>query len=167
MVRIEDASAPTEPPRDNTLSAKEQLEGPLRWPADDQYSRRQIFEFLEAGVWQLLVMFFTFWALFAPDIIQVLISKDLDKILHVITLLGFLLFLSEIFLNFFVKRDYGGKQGLEKLTWFLLIDIVGTLSLIPDFLRVFDVYMEASQSAGLARAGRAARIGARLSRLVR
>jgi hypothetical protein len=154
---------------DSTQSALEQLTGPLQWVHGPNPSscKRSLFEFLEGGVWTLVTTFFTFWALFAPDLIQVLIPKDADKVLAVITLIGFVVFFSDIIFNFVVRRDYGGKPGLEKLTWFLLIDIVGTLSLVPDFLPLFDVYMEKSQSAGLARAGRAARIGARLSRLVR
>jgi hypothetical protein len=150
---------------DTTMSAKELLAGPQQWPETD--CRRGLFQFLEGGVWALIVTFFTFWALFAPDLIQVLLPKEADKPCAVVTLLGFIVFFFEIILNFVLKRDYGGKPGLSKLTWFLLIDIVGTASLIPDFLPLFDIYFGKTKSAGLARAGRAARIGARLSRLVR
>ena len=121
---------------DTTMSAKELLAGPQQWPETD--CRRGLFQFLEGGVWALIVTFFTFWALFAPDLIQVLLPKEADKPCAVVTLLGFIVFFFEIILNFVLKRDYGGKPGLSKLTWFLLIDIVGTASLIPDFLPLFD-----------------------------
>lgn len=165
MIEINGTKNADKPKSDGTMSALEEANGPARWPEGS--NKRAIFEFLEGSVWAVLITFFTFWALFAPDLIQVLVPKGADKALAAITLVGFILFFSEIILNFVVKRDYGGNEGFAMLTWFLLIDVIGTLSLIPDFLPLFDVYFDMSRSAGLARAGRAARIGARLSRLVR
>eukprot|EP01050_Picozoa_sp_SAG11_P016913 SAG11_NODE_2367_length_3454_cov_16.447094_1_plen_762_part_00 len=159
------SSSPVAPTGDGTKSAKEELEGPGQWEAGS--AKRAIFEFLEGGLWAVVITFFTFWALFMPDIIQVLLPKELDKVMAAITLAGFVMFTAEIVLNFVVRRDYGGKGGANKLTWFLLIDVLGTVSLVPDFVILFDVYVEVAKSAGLARAGRAARIGARLSKLVR
>ena len=45
---------------DTTMSAKELLAGPQQWPETD--CRRGLFQFLEGGVWALIVTFFTFWA---------------------------------------------------------------------------------------------------------
>ena len=144
-----------------------------------------------------LVIFATFWALFAPDIqisklavpiattttttttanslllrgsgcrLAVGVPKAFDKSVAVVTLCSFCLFLFELVMNFVVGRDYGGAAGLNKISIFFTIDVLGTLSIIPEFLILFGISQPAVGSAALARAGRAARIGARMGRLVR
>ena len=95
------------------------------------------------------------------------LPKEFDIAIAVVTLFSFVMFLFEIVMNFVVARDYGGNPGLGKITMFLVIDIAGTLSIIPEFLVLFGVAPVDLGAASLARAGRAARIGARLGRLVR
>ena len=50
---------------------------------------------------------------------------------------------------------------------FFFIDLFGTLSIIPEFTILFGLAVPTPDNASLARAGRAARIGSRLGRLVR
>eukprot|EP01051_Picozoa_sp_SAG22_P003070 SAG22_NODE_144_length_17700_cov_21.959207_16_plen_306_part_00 len=114
-----------------------------------------------------LVIFATFWAIFAPDIQTVGMPKDFDVPMAVVTLGCFLLFLFEMLMNFVVARDYGGNPGIHKFTMFFVIDVLGTASIVPEFLILFDVVSQPLGPAALARAGRAAKIGARLGRLVR
>ena len=116
MIEINGTKNADKPKSDGTMSALEEANGPARWPEGS--NKRAIFEFLEGSVWAVLITFFTFWALFAPDLIQVLVPKGADKALAAITLVGFILFFSEIILNFVVKRDYGGNEGVAMLTWF-------------------------------------------------
>jgi hypothetical protein len=139
--------------------------GASQWPVGSK--RHTLYTWLDSRVFSVAIVFFTFEALFAADLLQVMLPKDFDIPVAVVTFAGFLLFMLEIVANFWVHRDYGARKGCDKLTVFLFIDLAGTLSLIPDFLILFGVSFSGSKSASLARAGRAARIGARMARLVR
>lgn len=136
-----------------------------RWQVGS--SKHRAFGWLDGQAYSVAIVFFTFEALFAPDLLQVMLPKEFDIPVAILTLCGFIVFSAEIVLNFWVKRDYGANRGADRFTVFLIIDVVGTLSLIPDFIIIFGVEYTATKSAALARAGRAARIGARMARLVR
>lgn len=106
--------------------------GASQWPVGSK--RHTLYTWLDSRVFSVAIVFFTFEALFAADLLQVMLPKDFDIPVAVVTFAGFLLFMLEIVANFWVHRDYGARKGCDKLTVFLFIDLAGTLSLIPDFL---------------------------------
>eukprot|EP01047_Picozoa_sp_COSAG01_P063093 COSAG01_NODE_8122_length_2913_cov_2.868870_1_plen_148_part_00 len=116
-------------------------------------------EFLDSKTWTTLIMTATFYALFQADLCVMYFSKKADPALGYLALGWFIVFMFEMLLNFALGIDYGAKSGLDKFTFYMFLDLVGTLSLIPDFLIIFDVEMPASGSLTMARAARTARIG--------
>jgi class 3 adenylate cyclase len=124
-------------------------------------------EFLESKTWTTLLMTATFWALFQTDVCTMYFSKEVDPAVAYISLGWFIVFMFEMFLNFALGLDYGANKGLGKFTFYMMLDLVGTLSLIPDFIILFGVELPATGSAKMARAARTARIGARLTRLMK
>jgi class 3 adenylate cyclase len=118
-------------------------------------------QFLDSAGWQIAVGFMTAWALFASDIALWVLPKSADLPLAIFTLIVFLGFLFEFLSNIFTGRDYGTDVG----DLFFWLDFVGTISLIPDFIIIFGYEFEVPDNAVLARVARAARIGARLSRV--
>jgi hypothetical protein len=86
-----------------------------------------------------------------------------------ITLFVVLFFTSEVAANFIAKRDYGAYETCgERFTIFFWVDVLGTVSLVPDILILINP--ETAFSLGvlhLARAGRSARLGGRVALLVR
>lgn len=123
---------------------------------------------LDSIPWSVLTGINTAYALFATDIAVVALEPDADKGVAAVTLFCFCCFLFELVGNFVAKRDYGANEPFgEKLTMFCFLDIIGTFSLVPDFLILFDYEMGVPDQVVLARVARAARIGARLSRLTK
>jgi class 3 adenylate cyclase len=120
-------------------------------------------KFLDSTPWQITVGFMTAWALFATDIALWVLPKSADEPLAVFTLIVFLGFTFEFLSNIFTGRDYGSDVG----DLFFWLDFIGTVSLLPDFLILFGYELEVPDNAVLARVARAARIGARLSRLTK
>ena len=116
-------------------------------------------EFLESKTWTTLVMTATFYALFQADLCVMYFSKQADPAVGYMALGWFVVFMFEMGLNFALGLDYGANKGLDKFTFYMFLDLVGTLSLIPDFLIIFDVETPAAGSLTMARAARTARIG--------
>ena len=125
-------------------------------------------EFLTTKTWTVLIMTATLFALFQVDICIMYFGKVADKPIAYITLAVFIIFFFEMSLAFILKIDYGANPGcMKKFTFYMILDLIGTLSLIPDFLIIFDIELEAPDGATLARVARTARIGARLTRLMK
>jgi len=148
-------------------TAAEETAKPERDPGDET-----IFDFLREFVgsktWTTLTMTATFYALFQADVCQMYFSKRVDEPIAWITLFWFFIFMFDMSLNFILKIDYGAIPGPAKFfNFYLLLDVVGTVSLIPDFLVIFGAEVAAPGNATLARAARTARIGARLTRLMK
>lgn len=131
--------------------------GPAQWMTDT----------MDGASWTALIIFATFWVLLMPDIIQALLPHEMDAPLACVTMFFFFLFFFEIILNFWLERDYGANEGIQKVTVFFFVDVLGTVTLIPDFIFLFGVNLPVIRSAMLARAARAARMGARMSRFIR
>jgi len=116
-------------------------------------------EFLNSKTWTTLVMTATFFALFQVDVCAMYFSKRADKPLGYLTLGWFIVFCFEMLMNFVFSIDYGANKGLNKITFYMILDLVGTVSLIPDFMIIFGVTTTGSGDAMLARVARTARIG--------
>lgn len=127
-------------------------------------------EFVNSKTWTTLTMTATFYALFQADVCQMFFSKRVDVPLAYLTLFWFFIFLFDMILNFVLKIDYGSKGAKACVPipdFYLCLDLVGTLSLIPDFIVIFGVEIASPGNATIARAARTARIGARLTRLMK
>lgn len=124
--------------------------------------------FLDSVPWNVLTGINTAWALFAGDIALWTLEKDADYGIACVTLVVFFCFLFELVGNIISRRDYGAAPTMgEKMTMFFWMDVLGTFSLIPDFLIVFGMELGVPDQVVFARVARAARIGARLSRLTK
>lgn len=118
--------------------------------------------------WTVGTVVATTWALFASDIALWLLPKSVDFSFAVVTFIVFIWFLAELLGNLACKREYGALPWPDTVNMFFILDVVGTFSLIPDFLIVFTgEEVEVPDNVILARVARAARIGARLSRLTK
>ena len=157
----------------NTLVGVDELVDPATRPVEENEVSEEKEEvktclglqnFLDAAPWQIFTALITAWALFATDIALAWLPKSSDTTIAVVTFICFIGFAFEWISNMVSGRDYGADLG--NLFWWL--DAIGTLSLIPDFLILFmDEELEVNDNVTLARVARAARIGARLSRLTK
>ena len=131
--------------------------------------QKTIVKILDARGWMYLTIFNTTYALFAQDIAMWLLPKGADFAIAFLTFLVFMCFLFEFAGNLYGGREYGAKvHAHEIMDMFFWLDLIGTFSLIPDFLIVFTgEELEVPDYVILARVARAARIGARLSRLTK
>ncbi len=128
-----------------------------------------ICKLLDSSGWMYLTIFNTTYALFAQDIALWILPKSGDFLIAFVTFIVFLCFLFEFTGNLYGGREYGAKVHVhDKMDMFFWLDLIGTFSLIPDFLIVFTgEELEVPDYVILARVARAARIGARLSRLTK
>jgi class 3 adenylate cyclase len=159
----------------NLLVDVEELEDPATRPVEESAADGDgddeepktcagLQNFLDATPWQIFTALITAWALFATDIALAFMSKSADYGIAVVTFIAFIGFAFEFISNIVSGRDYGSDMG----NLFFWLDAIGTFSLIPDFLILFmDEEMEVNDNVTLARVARAARIGARLSRLTK
>ena len=137
-------------------------------PPEKTPNQIKVFNILSSSAWMYATIFNTTYALFAQDITLWLLPKSADWTIAFLTLLVFLCFLFEWVGNMYSQRDYGAKQWPDSADMFFWLDCIGTFSLIPDFLIVFTgEELEVPDYVILARVARAARIGARLSRLTK
>ena len=124
-------------------------------------------EFLTTKTWSTIVMTATFFALFQVDICVMYFGKQQDMPLAYITLATFCVFATELACTLILKIDYGALPGFQKFTFYAVLDLIGTLSLIPDFVIIFGIEFGAPSNMTIARVARTARIGARLTRLMK
>eukprot|EP01050_Picozoa_sp_SAG11_P026954 SAG11_NODE_6645_length_1274_cov_1.786383_1_plen_176_part_10 len=89
-------------------------------------------QFMLSKTWTVIVTTATFLALFQVDICQMYFSKQVDRPLAMITLSVFLIFAIEMTLNFMLKIDYGALPFPQQFTFYMILDLIGTISLIPD-----------------------------------
>jgi hypothetical protein len=109
----------------------------------------------------------TIWALYCTDFTFLVLDDSADVPMAVVSMVVTAVFTMEIILNFVSHRDYGGEEGFSKFNLFFWLDIFGTASLLPEISVLLGSDFGAPKAAAVARAGRAARIGARMSRVVR
>jgi len=123
--------------------------------------KNHVSHFLENNVMQAVSVICTIYALFALDVWVVLFTADEDEPMQVGLAVCFFFFGIEIVLQCVAAESRHFSYDL-----FLWLDIVATLSLIPDipWLNAMD---PASSDYTLARLGRPARVAARVGRLGR
>ena len=110
----------------------------------------------------------TLYTLFLDDIRTIFIGKDKDEIFFGITLLCFIIFMVEIIIGATCRQIYF-------LTFFFWLDLISTLSMLPDIGWFWDIVVgggnnvqagNAAQLAKTSRAGRVTRV-IRVIRLIR
>jgi hypothetical protein len=109
----------------------------------------------------------TVYALFFDDLRVLLFPKEADPVFYAITLFGMVCFTAEIVLASYAKEEY-------LLSFFFWLDIISTLSMLPDIGWVWDPLIssggdasaDATDLAKTSRAGRVTRV-IRVIRLIR
>jgi hypothetical protein len=108
----------------------------------------------------------TIYTLFFDDIRTIALTKEDDNICYIITCICFAAFTIEIFLASISKEEYF-------LTFFFWLDVVSTLSMIPDIGWIWDAMIgtgggdnTAGNAASLAKTSRAGRV-TRVIRVIR
>lgn len=76
----------------------------------------------------------TIWVLFGDDIRLVTTRKESDEGFFISFLICFILFVIEIILNSIVQEDY-------KFTFFFWLDVVATISIVPDIPYIIDPFL--------------------------
>ena len=111
----------------------------------------------------------TIYALVFDDVRVLSAAKTSDPGLGYFTAFICCIFTFEILANFVAKRDYGAYPDCgDRFTVFFWVDLLGTVSLLPDIVVLIDPNTALTLGAlHLARAGRAARLGGRVALLVR
>lgn len=123
---------------------------------------------LNNWVYSTFITSLTIYALFGDDIRVSSTSQDTDEVFYSLTVICFFFFTLEIFLSSLANSDY-------RLGFFFWLDLIATISLIPDIGWIWDQVIGTSGNAGtsatnatqIARAGRASRAGTRAGRIIR
>ena len=119
---------------------------------------------LESPIFQALTFLCTIFALFAFDFNLALGNKRTDTIMDFATLAAFSIFVIEICLSLLCTKGY--------LKFFFWLDFIATISLYFEISFFLESFENTGMGMGLnefalARAGRAAKVGARAGRLLR
>jgi len=130
-------------------------------------TQERIAKFLDSTGVTIFVSIVTLWALFGDDIRILAVSKRLDPIFYISTLLCFFIFTVEILLSCYAKAEY-------LFSFFFWLDILSTVTLLLDVGWISDLIFgqESDASSGnsaaqVAKAARASRIGTRAARIIR
>jgi hypothetical protein len=123
-------------------------------------------KFLDHYVVVTVMTIITIYALFFDDLRVLAFPKEADPIFYAITLFGMICFTIEIILASYAKEEY-------LLSFFFWLDIISTLSMVPDIGWVRDQMFgsgehseDATDLAKTSRAGRVTRV-VRVIRIVR
>lgn len=123
---------------------------------------------LDNWVFQLIVSFFTLYALFGDDLRILAFSKSSDVVFNILSIIAMAGFFIEIILSVCVKSDYLNS-------FFFWLDLISTVTLVLDLTWVNESISDATsggaggigKSSSIARASRAGRIGTKAGRIVR
>jgi hypothetical protein len=108
---------------------------------------------LDGVTWQVVMLVCTLYVLFAEDIKVICFPPSTDAAFRGLAIFNFAIFVAELLVRSVVEPDYAFR-------FYFWLDAGAALSLLPDFV-------EQSDSLAYGRAGRAARVGARLGRVIR
>ncbi len=110
---------------------------------------------------QVTLMLATFLALYGPDINMAVFNSDADIYMAWLCVVITVVFVVEIAIQILIPEPYF-------LTFYFFLDLVGTLSLIPDMVMLFSPRLQANADAlTFAKAGRIVRVGTRSTQAVR
>ena len=128
--------------------------------------KKKIVKFLDHYVVVTVMTIITIYALFFDDLRVLAFPKESDPVFSAITLFRMICFIIEIILSSYAKEEY-------LLSFFFWLDIISTLSMIPDIGWIRDEMFgsgehseDATDLAKTSRAGRVTRV-VRVIRIVR
>ena len=150
----------------NLLNLKGQADSDLSKPISR--CKKLIIHALDHWTYIIFITSLTLYALLGDDIRVSSTSLSSDNIFYSLTVVCFFFFSLEIMLSSYAQEDYW-------LGFFFWLDLVATISLIPDIGWIWDQVIGTSSNVGstttnasqIARAGRASRAGARAARIIR
>lgn len=119
--------------------------------------------FLDSNLTSILMSLITVYALFGDDIRNLSTRPSADPVFYSFTTIAMFFFILELLLSSFAKVDY-------LWSFYFWLDLVGTLSLIPDIGWLYALMVGGTSTSnlkGLHNAGKASRAGTRSSRVVR
>lgn len=124
---------------------------------------KKIEKFLDHYLVVIFMTLVTIYALFFEDIRVMVFPKSADDFFNGITLFGIIAFTTEILLASYAKKDYPN-------TFFFWLDIISTISMIPDCGWVWDYIIgidgQDSSAYDLAKTSKAGRV-TRVIRIIR
>jgi len=103
--------------------------------------KRNIEKWLDHYAVIMFMTMITIYALFFDDLRIILFTKELDDLFYGITLFGMICFTLEISLASYSKEDY-------IMSFFFWLDIVSTVSMIPDCGWIWDPIIGAGSDDG-------------------
>ena len=110
---------------------------------------------LENYYWIGMMSFVTFYALFADDIRILLLPKEADTTMDILTIIAMTLYLIELVLGVLAIENYA-------LSFYFWVDLVSLISMLPDisFLMVAfeDSIGGSGDQANVAKTGRASKV---------
>lgn len=128
--------------------------------------KQNIVSFLDSTLVTVFMTLVTIYALYFDDIRILFFPKSADDVFYGITLIGMICFAIEIILASFAKEDY-------IFSFFFYLDIVSTLSMIPDCGWIWNAIIDSGNQAGnadsatdLAKTSRASKV-TRVIRIIR
>ena len=121
--------------------------------------RKHMSQILESNIFQLLTMIATTYALFANDINLIVGNKSTDHIIDVMTFMVLIMFMIEIMLSIMCVEKY--------IQFFFWLDVAASISLLLEIDFLLAISGESPDELSLAKAGRAAKAGARAGRYVK
>jgi len=126
---------------------------------------KKIIDFVDGRPVTVVMTAFTLYALFGDDFRLAVAPPSTDDIFFSFSLVALVLFIVELVLNSIAKADY-------LLRFYFWLDLVATLSLVPDIGWLWDPIVgtgsdDADASSTALQAGRASRAGTKAGRIVR
>lgn len=128
--------------------------------------RTKIFKKIDSKYFSIFMTLLTIFALFGDDIRIAFFTKSSDIVFFSLASICMFFFTFELVMLFFTKRHY-------KWSFYFWLDLIATLSLIPDIGWVWELIIGVSVSTNRAQAksfqnaAKASRIGTRTSRIIR
>ena len=155
-----------EPANEMNLSSKASIPGPKEAEPTPQWKiiTVKIIDHWTFTTWMTIL---TIYALFGDDLRLLAFGKSADETFYGISVVCLFFFGIEVVAASLAKENYW-------LGFFFWLDVVATVSLIPDIGWIWDPIVgensggtDAAQASQLARAGRASRAGTRAGRIIR
>ena len=129
----------------------------------------KIRKLIDHKVTEFFMFLFTMWALLMDDFRAAALDKEADFGIACVSLFVMIVFFVEVCLRAYVQKGYFGS-------FFFVLDLVATFTIIFDFSEAFSPPTTTSDAGGsdaaqqqlqMARVGRSARVGTRVGRLLR
>jgi hypothetical protein len=119
--------------------------------------------FLDSKPYTVWIVLLTGFSILSNDLRILVFTKEDDFAFGVLVLVVVLFWAFEIVANLALGRGY----STTNLTVFFWVDVLGTFTLLPDVINLLGGNSTSGGQLNMARAARAARLGGRLSLMIR